>query len=35
VVAELDACNLRAVDSKHVSNICTATLFPSQEKLYN
>jgi hypothetical protein len=33
VVSELDACNLRAVDSKHVSNICNPTLFRSQEKL--
>lgn len=33
MVSELDACNLRAVDSTHVSNICSPTLFRSQEKL--
>ena len=33
MVSELDACNLRAVDSTHVSNICNPTLFRSQEKL--
>ena len=32
MVSELDACNLRAVDSTHVSNICSPT-FRSQEKL--
>ena len=33
MVSELDACNLRAVDSTHVSNICNPKLFRSQEKL--
>jgi len=33
VVSELGACNLRAVDSTHVSNICNPTLFRSQGKL--
>lgn len=33
MVSELDACNLRAVDSTHVSNICNPTVFRSQEKL--
>ena len=33
MVSELGACNLRAVDSTHVSNIRNPTLFRSQEEL--